>query len=152
MLEQDEPISSSLIGGAAHNSSDYQLADTMLEEQQQSSSSSYQNSTSSNVAAEQTTITNEKQNNRTCPWGKITVGIILLSIIIFVIVDSLTNKVRRVVFSSHHMLFNSLIPRAHYLHHHDIYVSVYCYWIPNLSRMDRTKHCCWHICIVSFDT
>ena len=113
MLEQDEPISSSLIGGAAHNSSDYQLADTMLEEQQQSSSS-YQNSTSSNVAAEQTTITNEKQNNRTCPWGKITVGIILLSIIIFVIVDSLTNKVRRVVvFSSHQMLFNSLIPRAH---------------------------------------
>ena len=113
MLEQDEPISSSLIGGAAHNSSDYQLADTMLEEQQQSSSSSYQNSTNSNVAAEQTIITNEKQNNRTCPWGKITVGIILLSIIIFVIVDSLTNKVRRVVFSSHHMLFNSLIPRAH---------------------------------------
>jgi len=62
----------------AHNS-DYQATDTMEQ------SSSYQNSTISN---------NDEKNNQTksCPWGKIIVGVILLSLIVFVIVDSLTTK------------------------------------------------------------
>ena len=60
--------------------SDNQAADTMDEQ-----SPSYQNSTISN---------DDEKNNQTksCPWGKIIVGVILLSLIAFVIVDSLTTK------------------------------------------------------------
>ncbi|KAL7543981.1 hypothetical protein ACHAXR_013461 [Thalassiosira sp. AJA248-18] len=49
---------------------------------------SYQNST---VDSDGEEITHQKKK-KTCPWGKILVGVILLSIIIFVIVDSLTAK------------------------------------------------------------
>jgi len=85
----------------------------------QSTSSSYQNSTSSNNKEEQkqtsdiktmdeqstalyqnasSTTSNNQINidaiatRKSYPWGKIIVGLILLSIIIFVIVDSVTNK------------------------------------------------------------
>ena len=51
-------------------------------------STSYQNSVSSTEE-----VSDEKQNRKKWwPWGKIIVGLILLGIIIFVIVDSVTNK------------------------------------------------------------
>ena len=50
-------------------------------------STSYQNSLSSTEE-----VSDEKQNRKSLPWGKILVGLILLGIIIFVIVDSATNK------------------------------------------------------------
>ena len=50
-------------------------------------STSYQNYSVSSTEE----VSDEKQN-RKIPWGKIMVGLILLGIIIFVIVDSATNK------------------------------------------------------------
>lgn len=50
-------------------------------------STSYQNSLSSTEE-----VSDEKQNRKKWPWAKIIVGLILLGIIIFVIVDSATNK------------------------------------------------------------
>ena len=50
-------------------------------------STSYQNSLSSTEE-----VSDEKQNRKKLPWEKIIVGFILLGIIIFVIVDSATNK------------------------------------------------------------
>ena len=50
-------------------------------------STSYQNSVSSTEE-----VSDEKQNRKKLPWEKIIVGFILLGIIIFVIVDSATNK------------------------------------------------------------
>ena len=71
--------------------------------EQQSSSSSYQNNNESNgndgqsniSDGESTTslITNQQTKpSSSCPWLKIFLGLLLLSTIIFVIVDSLTNK------------------------------------------------------------
>lgn len=52
-------------------------------------SSSYQNSSHVSDDHEKNT---ENQEKKAGPWGKIVVGVILLSVVIFVIVDSLTTK------------------------------------------------------------
>jgi len=52
-------------------------------------SSSYQNSTTASAGA-----ADEERHDqrRACPWGKVLVGAVLLSVIVFVVVDSLTAK------------------------------------------------------------
>lgn len=72
-----------------------------MADQQSSSLSPYQQTAATNVSensisdgedtATASLITNQKKSS-SCPWFKIILGILLLSIIIFVIVDSTTNK------------------------------------------------------------
>jgi len=52
--------------------------------------SSYQNN--STIISDGDDAKNIQENKKSCPWGKILVGVILLSVVTFVIVDSLTNK------------------------------------------------------------
>ena len=78
-----------------HNS-DYQLFNNLIIMQDETQSSpSYQNSADVENGADNDKTTEQQQpqqQKRSCPWGKIAVGLVLLSVIIFVIVDSLTTK------------------------------------------------------------
>jgi len=73
-----------------HNSPSEYLpltAQPIIADNMEQQSSSYQNSTIGNADDKI-----DQEEKKSMPWGKILVGLILLSIIIFVIVDSLTTK------------------------------------------------------------